>query len=71
MTSNESKPRYQRYQARYRDGYYVVVDAETGSVVPPPAGHYKQYRDGYLWNNAATLMANQYNAEGVDARGGR
>lgn len=50
-----------RYQARYRDGYYVVIDTTTGQVVPSPRGHYKKYRDGYLWDYAAMGEAKTLN----------
>lgn len=51
----------ERYQARYRDGYYVVVDTATGDVVPPDPGHYKKYKDGYLWDYAAASVAHDLN----------
>ena len=52
----------ERYAARYRDGYYVVIDTETGDVVPPEPGHYKKHRDGYLWDYAAAYAAAGLNA---------
>lgn len=51
-----------RYQARYRDGYYVVIDTQTGEVVPSDAEHYKRHRDGYLWDYAAVYAARDLNA---------
>ncbi len=51
-----------RYEAHYRNGYYVVVDTGTGKVVPSPKGDYKQYRDGYLWDYAAIFAARDLNA---------
>lgn len=51
-----------RYQAQYRDGYYIVVDTETGQTVPPDPEHYKIYRDGYLWDYAAASAARDLNA---------
>lgn len=51
----------ERYQARYRDGYYVVRDMWTGAIVPPEPGHYKRYRDGYLWDYAAGYAARDLN----------
>lgn len=53
----------ERFHAQYRDGYYVVVDTATGAVVPPEPGHYKRYRDGYLWDSAAFFAARDLNAE--------
>ena len=50
-----------RYVARYQDGYYVVIDTETGETVPPPQGHYKAYKDGYLWDYAAAYAAQDLN----------
>ena len=52
-----------RFKARYRDGYYVVVDTTTGEVVPPEPGHYKRHRDGYLWDYAAAYAAEALNQE--------
>jgi hypothetical protein len=52
-----------RYRPIYRDGYYVVIDTTTGSVVPSPADHYKKYRDGYLWDYAAYSAAQELNAQ--------
>jgi hypothetical protein len=54
----------ERYCAQYREGYYVVVDTTTGLVVPPDPGHYKKYRDGYLWANAAASEAHRLNEAG-------
>jgi hypothetical protein len=51
-----------RYQARYRDGYYVVIDTTTGDVVPPEPNHYKRHEDGYLWDYAAVFAARDLNA---------
>lgn len=53
----------ERYAARYRDGYYVVIDTATGDVVPSDPGHYKRHRDGYLWDNAAASEARRLNDE--------
>lgn len=53
----------ERYEAWYQDGYYVVIDTTTGKVVPSPKGHYKKYRDGYLWDYAAVYAARDLNAE--------
>lgn len=50
-------PQYRRFQARYREGYYVVIDTQTGTVVPPDPGHYKRHKDGYLWAYAARYAA--------------
>ena len=52
-----------RYYSTYRDGYYVVIDSETGAVVPPEPGHYKRHRDGYLWDYAAAFAARDLNAQ--------
>jgi hypothetical protein len=52
-----------RYVARYRDGYYVVIDTHTGDVVPPDPGHYKKHRDGYLWDYAAGYAARDLNEQ--------
>jgi hypothetical protein len=52
-----------RYQGRYRDGYYVVIDTDTGRVVPPDPGHYKKHRDGYLWAYAAAYAADDLNKQ--------
>lgn len=57
-----------RYEARYRAGYYVVIDTESGAVVPAPRKHYKRYKDGYLWDYAAAIMARDMNAGTVDGR---
>lgn len=65
-----TKEQTDRYHARYRDGYYVVFDTTTGEVVPPDSGHYKKYRDGYLWDYAAASEADRLNRAG-DARRAR
>lgn len=52
-----------RYQARYRNGYWVVIDTTTGETVPPPSGHYKAHRDGYHWDYAAGYEALRLNEE--------
>lgn len=51
----------EQFRAEYRNGYYVVVDTETGATVSPPPGHYKAYRDGYLWDYAAAFAARDLN----------
>jgi hypothetical protein len=60
--------RGERFQARYRNGYYVVIDTQTGEVVPPDPGNYSLYRDptgaapdGYLWDYAAAYAARDLN----------
>jgi hypothetical protein len=63
MTTRTSDP---RYVAKYKDGYWVVIDTATGEVVPAPAGHYKRHKDGYLWDYAAALEAAALNAEDSD-----
>jgi len=58
----------QRYQTRYKEGYYVIVDTHDGDkIVPPPFGHYKRHKDGYLWLNAAQHMARQYESDRLKA----
>jgi hypothetical protein len=61
--SPQQQPSDPRYQARYREGYYVVIDTATGAVVPPDSGHYKRYKDGYLWDYAAAYAARALNEQ--------
>ena len=58
MTNTDTEP---RYVARYHEGYWRVIDRETGKVVPPPSGHYKRHKDGYLWDYAAAFAAADLN----------
>ena len=53
----------QKFYATYRDGYYVVMDRDSGKVVRSDPGHYKRYRDGYLWDYAAVSEADRLNEE--------
>jgi hypothetical protein len=56
----------ERYYAKYQEGYYVVVDSKTGTVIPPDPKHPQRYRDGLLFDYAAAHIAHLYNTDSIN-----